>query len=136
YKAALIELGKLHFARGEFVPAIERFHEAVERYGDAPEGPMLRYRLAESYRRSIDELERTLAEPQPQSKALALRNQRADRLQRAQDLYGQVIADLEPQSSGRLSELERICLRNAYFYQADCAYDLGQYERAIALYDQ
>ena len=31
---------------------------------------------------------------------------------------------------------ERLKLRNAHFYIADCAYDLGDYEAALKLYDR
>ncbi len=136
YRDALIELGRLYYGRGEYVPAIERLSEAVERYGSTAEGALLRYRLADSYLLSTPELDRQIAEPGPPSRAAALRGERASRLERAHGLFSQVITDLEQRDSRDLSDLEKVCLRNAFFYRADCLYDLGQFERAITFYDQ
>ena len=42
---------------------------------------------------------------------------------------------LEAGDQARLSELERTYIRNAYFYTGDCAFDLGDFEQAVAAYD-
>lgn len=50
-------------------------------------------------------------------------------------LYDQVCVTGAARDPARLSALERIALRNAFFFRADCAFDLGRDEDAIAHYD-
>lgn len=140
YQRALVELGKLYYGLGDkdgdyYVQAIERLEEAVERYGDGDDGPTLRFLLADAYRKSIDTLDRRLEERQSQSERLALQAERGRRLERAQMLYSQVAHELDAKPDGMLSTLEELYRRNAAFYQADCAYDRGQFEESIRLYD-
>jgi len=135
YQEALIELGKLLYRQQAFEPAIEKLSEAVERYGDSRDGPMLRFYLADAYRRSIEQLDEQIQEPMARSKQLAMQVERARRLEEAQNIFSRVISEFEAVEPRALSAVERLSLRNAYFYRADCAYDLGRYEQAIALYD-
>lgn len=136
YRDALIELGRLHYNSGQFEEAIPHLQMAVDRYADAEEGPALKFRLADSYRQSIAALDETLKQPQPQSKTLALNQERRKRLNTARDLYGEAIADFTARPIDALTEVEKLYLRNAYFYRGDCAFDLGDYEQAITFYDQ
>lgn len=140
YQQALVELGKLYYRLGEskpdyFVPAIERLEEAVQRYGTSAESPTLRYLLADSYRKSVGALDQRLQERQSQSERLALQAERSRRLEQAQVFYNQVVSELEAKPAGTLNGLEQLYRRNSYFYQADAAFDRGQYETAIQLYD-
>lgn len=141
YQQALIELGKLYYRLGEtqgryYVSAIERLTEAVERYGKTPHGISLRFLLADAYRRSVRTLDEELAQRQAQGDRLALQAERNARLEKAQMYYNQVINLVEGGDIERLAPLEKLYYRNAYFYQADCAFDRRQYELAIDLYDQ
>lgn len=140
YEYALIELGKLLYRLGEhdpdfYVPAIERLSEAVERYGETGQGPTLRFLLADAYRKSVAKLETMLAERQSKNDQLQLQAERKHRLEEAQKLYNQVINELEAKPQVAVTDMEQLYRRNAYFYQADCAFDRGQYELAISLYD-
>lgn len=135
YQEALIELGELHYHENEFAEAIARLDEAVQRYGDSPRGPVLRFKLADAYRQSVADIERELQEPMPQSKRLARQAERARRLDAAQVLFSQVISELEADGGDNLTPTQQLYLRNSYFYRADCAYDLGNWEHAINLYD-
>lgn len=135
YRQALIELGKVHYQKEEFEPAIERLSEAVDRYGELPEGSVLRFRLADAYRRSIRQLDHSLGEPANQARRPALLAERARRLERSLELFSQVVAELESRFPSSRSPLEGLFHRNAYFYRADCAYDLRRFEQAIQLYD-
>ena len=135
YREALIELARLYYDREQYEDAVQRLALAVERYGESAEGALLRFRLADAYRRSIAQIDRTLTEPMARSRELALRAHRAERLEKAQILYSQVISDLESRDVAALSPLAKLFYRNAYFYRADCAYDLARYEQAISLYD-
>jgi TolA-binding protein len=140
YRRGLIELGKLYYRMGEsdgeqYVKAIEVLDEAVTRYGDTQRGPALRFLLADSYRRSVDVLNEKLKGELSQRKRLALQKERRRRLEEAQIYYDKVINQLEARPKDSLSSLEQLYHRNAYFYQADCAFDRGQYQLAIDLYN-
>ena len=56
------------------------------------------------------------------------------RLQDAQILYHQVVTEMSEIHLDSLSRIERVYLRNAYFYIADCAYARSDYANAILLY--
>jgi len=71
----------------------------------------------------------------PQSKKLELQRERTRRLEEAQKLFTQVVAEFELRDESTLSPVEALSFRNAYFYRADCAYDLRQFKQAIDLYE-
>ncbi|MEX0744254.1 MAG: tetratricopeptide repeat protein, partial [Phycisphaeraceae bacterium] len=140
YRDALSELGRLYYRMGgddgdHYIDAIERLEEAVERYGHTDDSPTLRYLLADAYRKSIERLEEEIQSRQAQRDRVELQVERERRLREGQKYYNQVITELEDRAADTLTEAEHLYLRNAYFYQADCAYDRGQYESAISLYD-
>ncbi len=135
YRDALILLGKLHHQLSQFEPAIQRLAVAVDKYGQSDDGPMLRFLLAESYRQSIAAIDKSLLEPLPQTKVNEYRNERTRRLEQAMNLFGQVVTQLAEADEKKLPPLMQLYFRNAYFYRADCAFDLGRYEQAIELYD-
>jgi len=141
YQDALIELGRLYYEAGQddpaaFVRAIEVLTEAVERFGDGEAGASLRYLLADSNRRSVVTLDAKLRDRRSQRELIALQAERLRRLQESEIYFNQVITELEARDAALLSPLERTYLRNSYFFQADSAFDRGQYEQAIALYDE
>jgi tetratricopeptide (TPR) repeat protein len=92
YRDALFELGSLHYAAGEFAPAIERYTEASERYPDDQRRMEILYRLADSYRGSAMDLEERLKQPPPlpPSEQGRVNAQRMEQLQRALDLFAEV----------------------------------------------
>jgi tetratricopeptide (TPR) repeat protein len=136
YRQALLEMSKLHYQLREFEPAIERLAKSLEREKKTPDAPTQRFLLADAYRQSIQELNKSLDEGMPQSKKAALQSERVRRLEQALALYTQVVNDLEVRDNTTLTPLEKLYHRNAYFYRGDCAYDLGRFEQAISLYDQ
>jgi len=136
YRLALIELGGLYVTTGRFEPAIARLSEAVQRYGALAQGPVLRFKLADAYRLSAPVLQTESQGQVTAAQRQALEVERAERLSEAQNLYKMVVDSLRGRDEAGLSEVEQVCLRNAYFYRADCAYDLGQFAQAIALYDE
>ncbi len=137
YREALIELGKLYFSTGEYLKAITKLEEAIDekRYGNAEQSPLLRYRLAESYRLSVGDINKTLADPMPQAKRMELQKLRVSNLERAGVLYSQAINQFEARNPKTLNKLEMTYFRNAYFFRGDCSYDLGRWDDAITLYD-
>jgi len=135
YRDALIELGRLHYNRQAFEESIPTLDMAVKRYADTLEGPSLKFRLADSYRQSVRAIDESLVRAMAQSAKLALQQKRVENLELAQKLFGEVVTSFEARSDETMSELERLFLRNAYFYRADCAFDLGRFREAIPLYD-
>jgi tetratricopeptide (TPR) repeat protein len=142
YQQALVSLCKLYHRLGaedsvKYVRAIELLTEAVQRYGQTGDGPVLRYLLADANRLSVPAMDDQIATTQSQAAQIALQDERNDRLQQAQVLYNQAISGLEAKRSAQavLDPVEVIYLRNAYFYQADCAYDRRVFEQAIQLYN-
>lgn len=133
---ALLELAALHHRSGEYVEAIERLNEALERYPEDPDAPVLRYRLADSLRQEAGAIERTLAqEAMPDAEAEAMRETRESHLREALRLFGEVRDELEAEDPARTPESRRVALRNAFFFLGDCAFDLGDYEAAVRHYE-
>jgi tetratricopeptide (TPR) repeat protein len=137
YRDALTELGRLHHRAGQFNLAIERFTQAMDLYGrvSGDEAAAMRFALADSYRQSARELSQRLEEAVSQTQLVQRRAERQRRLEEAMKLFDQVITQLDQHPTELLSDLQRLYLRNAFFYRADCAYDLGRYRQAIELYD-
>ena len=143
---ALVALGKLYYARGTDEPsfyarAIEVLGEeggAVERYAQnneyAREMPVLRYMLADSLRLSARGLLKQAEQARTETERLAKLSERLKRLSDAQMYYNQVVYDMKDWHPDSFSQLEWQYFRNAYFYQADCVFDRGDYETAITLY--
>ena len=136
YREALIELGKVYYQQDEFESAIQYLTEAVDRYGRNLDGPKLRFRLADAYRQSADQMAKTLQDPMARSRLEALEAERARRLDEAVTIFGMVIEELEAKHKMSLMPVETLILRNSYIYRGDCAYSLGHYEQAIAFFDQ
>ncbi len=139
YREALIDLARTYYLQGQtdpvyFVSAIERLDMAVERYGQTAEGPVLRYMLADSLRRSSRALTGQAETARSERQRLAFQAERADRLRSAEAYYDQVITELEARFPAARSDLENLYLRNAYFYKADCAYDRRDFALAISRY--
>jgi len=135
YREALFELGRLRLAQGRHEEAAARLREAVERYPEDPQIDMTRFHLAEALRLSARQMEETLREGMPLSQRRRIEQDQADRLAEAQRLYEAVRSRLERKPRDALTDLERLTLRNAYFYRADSAFDRGLFEDAIRLYD-
>lgn len=134
FREALRELGDHLHRTGRHAPAIERFEQylalAGEKDGDQTG---VRYRLAEAYRRSAEEIGRSLEAGMPDGVKRSLQAERGARLRRAMDLYERVRRQYE--TSPHRSAIEDVQLRNACFFLGDCAYDLRDFDTAIRHYD-
>lgn len=135
FRNALVALGELKLRSGDLDEAIRRLTEAVERFPRDQDIDRLKYNLAEAYRRSAAEIEKGVGEAMPETQRRAAMQDREVRLRSAMDFYEQVRAALESRETSRLSALEQVQLRNASFFRADCAFDLGDFDAAIRLYD-
>ncbi|CAA9405477.1 MAG: hypothetical protein AVDCRST_MAG64-1962, partial [uncultured Phycisphaerae bacterium] len=76
-----------------------------------------------------DEADRARAAAERKEADAAVRQ----RLTRAGEFYGRVIDHFK--RSTPVAEAEQLYCKLSHFYQADCLYDLGEYRKAIRLYD-
>jgi tetratricopeptide (TPR) repeat protein len=134
FRDALFELGRVFESAGRYDFAIERLDEFLERAGDDPRVNPARYRLADAYRKLAGEIGERLGGELRQSQARTLSRERRGHLQRSMELFEIVRDELAQKPMAYRSELDDVHLRNAHFYLGDCAFDLGEYERAIAYY--
>lgn len=135
FRGALIELGRYYYQARNFERGIERLEELAERFPGDPEIETTRYKLADSYRLSADQIEERLSQAMPDQERRTLETRRVERLTRAEKLFEQVRDSLESRPAAQRSDLEQLELRNTYFYLGDCAFDLKAYDRAIRHYD-
>ncbi|MEM6332731.1 MAG: tetratricopeptide repeat protein [Planctomycetota bacterium] len=140
YRQALIELGKLFHRLMDDDPnyaenAIERLTEAVERYGDGIEGARLKFLLADSYRKSIANLDGQLAQTLGNASQTQVLQERRYRLEIAAQNYSKAINTYEALPPEAMTPLDDLYLRNAYFYQADCAFENQRFQQAVDLYE-
>ncbi len=145
YRIALTELANQFYRTQRPIDAIERFTEILERYGHEPEhaskshGPdpaieMSRFRLADSHRLAAHELDAQLrAGGLPDSTRRQLEEKRVGHLKSGLTHFEKARRGLE--SLAHRGELEDRCLRNAYFYLGESAFDLEDYEGAVRHYD-
>lgn len=135
YPTALLELGRLHYRRGDYPRAIERLEEMRGRYPDHPDAGMALFWLADAFRLEAQSIAETLMGALPDSQRERLEAAQIERTERAGALFGEVIRILGAEDPRRRTTLENLYLRNAHFYRGDCAFDLGDFATAIRHYD-
>lgn len=137
YREALIELGESSYRRERFAQAIAWLEGVSKRYKDDRRIESIRYLLADSHRREAVKIGQTLAAQRlPQADRDALEAKRTEHLRAARQLYEGVKGALERKTARLRTNLEKIQLRNAYFYLGDCAMEMRDYDAAIAAYDE
>ncbi|MDI1290548.1 MAG: tetratricopeptide repeat protein, partial [bacterium] len=134
FREALGELAASLYRAGEHERAIERFEEFMQRYGAGGPLPVTAYRLADSYRLSAAAIAVDLVkEDRPEGEKRDLEAKRVDRLRRASEIFERVRGEFE--GMDHRTALEDLYLRNAYFYRADCLFDLREFDDSIRAYD-
>ena len=154
FKESLHDLALLYYRTGRYEEAVARAQELTDRYPQDEQKPQMVFLMADSYRKSAGLLDIKLASAQsagasatPGAAVTAAASEtpggaidvaevvaaKRDRLAKARALYDQAI-DLY-RATGTQTDLDKLDLKLAYFYRADCMYDLGNYEEAIKLYD-
>ena len=151
FRDALFELAQLYYRTGRYEEAVNRFEELTQRYPKEERMGQLLFMMADSYRKSAMVLKDATQSrgamasadgaPGPTDPAVvaSLANQaeaaaaRRERLGRARKFYDQSIDWFHATPPG--NDLDRLYLKLAHFYRADCLYDNGDYEEAIRLYD-
>lgn len=134
YVDALAELARLYYNAGRLPEAIERLEEAVDRTRGEARSHQLRYRLADARRREAEAIERTLEEDLSQQERVALEDMRREHLRKAIEAYDLVRDGFEAIDPRRRGPTDELFLRNAYFFSADCEFDLGDLEGALTRY--
>lgn len=135
FAPALVALAHYQYESGQFEAAITRLGEALDRFPDRRDAYLLRFRLADAHRRSAEGIERRLSEAMPDSERRGLEGLRDERLRQALTLFGRVRGEIDGMDARRRGAFEDVTLMNAYFYVADCAFKLGEFDSAIRLYD-
>lgn len=136
YADALFELGRYLYHRGRYVDAVARLRELLERHRDDPRRGEVLFLLGDAYRLDAEQIGRSLAEALPDNERRAREAARRDRLTLALDAFEQARQVFDSRPLPSLSDLERLYRRNATFYLGACAFDLGQFDQAIAYYEQ
>lgn len=140
FKQALFELAQLYYRTNRFEESVSRLEELTERYPNDPRLGQLLFLMADSYRKSASLLDVRLAmgakekDPAVNVDAAEASLAKRDRLNKAKGLYDRVV-DLYRASTSTLGETDKLYLKLAQFYRADCLYDLGTYDEAIRAYD-
>jgi tetratricopeptide (TPR) repeat protein len=140
FRDALRELGQRYYSNGRYERAIERFEEYLARAeqdtGTASDAVAdgVRYKLADAYRLSAAELAAQLvAGAMPEGERREREKARDQRLVTAGTLFEDVRRSLEGRR--HRTTLEDLYLRNSYYYLGACAFDLKDFQAAIAHYD-
>lgn len=149
YRAALVELGRLLHARGDWTRAIERLQDAVARYPGHEDLDVVRCRLADAHARRAAEIASMLdagEEPAPSSGQAPLRitpSRRSElqalargHLERARDGFALVIEDWASTSPERLDRLRRQLERSAWMTQGEVLASLGDLRGALDVLDR
>ncbi|HEV8604155.1 MAG TPA: tetratricopeptide repeat protein [Tepidisphaeraceae bacterium] len=144
FRESLMELASLYYRTAQYEKAISRLEEMTQRYpGDERMGQMF-FLMGDSYRKSAVLLETKVAAArspttQPTTQPVVAVDlpeaaaARTERLEKARELYDRAI---EFYRRGPVKDLDKLYLKLAYFYRADCVYDLGKYPDAIKLYGE
>jgi len=136
FKQALAELGQLYYRTARFEESIARLDEWTKRYPKDARLGQVTFVMADSYRKSAANIDARLAAAKRGSgtaDAIDSTNERKKRLGQARQLYENVTEFYRAYPPG--SELDKLYKKLAYFYRADCLYDLGSYADAIHQYD-
>jgi len=165
FKGALMELAQLYYRTQRYEEAVAKFEELTQRYPRDERMAQLIFLMGDSYRKSaallvvdlkgpttpvaaatnnavlaaaktepagtrpVATTQRVTADADPVEVAAAKRN----RLAEARRLFDKAIdAYRRTPPSG---EVDKLYMKLAHFYRADCVFDLGSYEDSIKLYD-
>lgn len=134
FGAALFEFGRLLQKTGRHAEAVERLEEVLSRAVETDRVTAARFALAESRRLLAEGLEDELADAITAAERRRLSNEREQHLRRAEELYESVREDLASMPPHARTPQQNLTLRNASFFLGDCAFELGDTERAMAHY--
>jgi len=142
FRQALLELAELYYRTNRFEDAVAKLEELTSRYPQDEAMARLQFLMADSYRKSaallaldvpIEAAAEVTTPAQLATLAAQRKAAREDRLRRARRLYDAALDRYRAVSPA--TEMDQLYFKLASFYRADCAYDVGDYEEAIKLYD-
>jgi tetratricopeptide (TPR) repeat protein len=148
FKQAVFELAQLYYRTNRFEEAVNRLEEFTQRYPDDERMGQLLFFMADSYRKSGSALDVRLAGAQANLEGAGAdagagagaaanlteaESEKRDRLMKARQLYDKVVEHYRAHPAS--TDGDRLYLKLAHFYRADCMYDLGDFAEAIRLYD-
>lgn len=136
FSDALFLLGDALNRREDYERAIATLEEMLERYLDDERVWRARYLLADSYRKSGLALTGDAARAKFAAVMEQMRTEAAARFQQAQRLYRQLVTEFESRDTATLTRLQKVYLRHAYLYEADCFFETQEYTRALKLYEE
>jgi tetratricopeptide (TPR) repeat protein len=136
YRDALFRLGELYARDGRYEEAIVRLDEVVQRYPDDPRLARATFLLADAWRRSAAALDTAGTEPQDILRRPELAELKRQRLREARSGFDRVIHMLGRRPPGTLTPGQTLQLMLSTLYRADCAFDAGDYEAALAFYQE
>jgi tetratricopeptide (TPR) repeat protein len=133
----LYALGGLFFQRRKYNMVVRKLEEAIQKFPSNPDNTRARFQLAESYRQLgsqvLEQSVFTGSTTNPLTRDHYNEEYRR-LLKHAAEHYGQLAKDLEkPEIKSSLSDKEALQIP---FIAAECLFNLGEYQEALASYDR
>lgn len=135
FRDALFLLGDLYCSEDRFESGIAVLEEALERYPEDRRVLRAKSLLANAYRRSALVLKEDIQNEAKASEWPRMRAEMKLRLGRAAELFAELVRIFEETGEQDLDELQALVLKQSRLYQADCLFELVQYDEAVALYE-
>ena len=143
YRNAIFRLGDLYMHGEQYEKAIARYEEALDRYGTDPRADFASFNLAEACRKSAAQIRKNLGDPKHMAFRESLESMCQQRLQRAHQMFDQVIERYQARPPEALNEVDRLSLKLSHLYSADAVYDLSllgggsePFARSLTLYEK
>lgn len=136
YADALYLLGDLLNRTGEYERAIPILEETMVRYPTDDRSARAQFLLGDCYRQSGLALKEEYEKAAYSAQREQILADQQSRLRRAGKLFAETIALLESRSADRLSERDQVYLRHSRLYEADCHFELREYDKAQAQYER
>lgn len=142
FKQALFDLANLYYRTARYEQGINRLGEFIDRYPADERMGQLLFLTGDSYRKSAALLDAKLASSSatadasggaPVADLAEAQAAKRERMTMARGLYDKVIEQFRIKAPANATD--KLFLKLAYFYRADCVYELGDYPEAVRLYD-
>ena len=133
---ALFMLADLLSRQEQYEKAIPLLQEAMLRYPDDQRAARAEFLLADAYRQSGLALREDLSKAELIGEKRRLEAEYVRRLQKAAELFGQLVQRFEEDDEPQLNELDSWFLRYGRIYEADCLFELGRYREALKRYER
>ncbi|HZU35944.1 MAG TPA: tetratricopeptide repeat protein [Gemmataceae bacterium] len=138
HERTLLALAELLFKRGDYEVAAQHLRDALEQYPTDPRAGRARLTLAACYRKLADRENDQLTKSGGLDRSARehYEHQYREWLAKATANYQKLKADLRARAEQNLlTDADAALLRQAEFAEAECRFDLGQYDATLKLYD-